>query len=174
VAAAAVEQLHDDPHQSDEQPTAFDLTPDQVAFLKTLVFLSGYQLSHLQKPGPEVAGAIDAGALKTIGGSTVLGGAERVGEIQKLQGEHAELMAIAKILGPLVRLVGQNLLSVDAQLGRHVGEVLKVATSLKGSQPTLLEGLATARAWSKEHHRHSGAGTTTPATTTPAPNAAKS
>jgi hypothetical protein len=146
-----------DPHAVDPTPSAFELSADQIAFLKTLGFHTEFELTHTPKTAPDVPDAFKGTALPTIAGAAFLGGAARQADVKSLLDTHEKLTAIAAVLAPLSRLVSQNLLVTDAKLAKHVAETLKLATMKKQEQPHLLEGLAPTRTWSGTHHPGRGA-----------------
>ncbi len=152
LIAAATAPVHDAPHATEAAPGTGDLSDEQKAYVKTLGFLSDYEIAHLRKASPDVATAFDANALATIENHAELGGPTRAAAIRALIDQHQQLAAIAAIVAPLARLVGQNLMSVDSQLAQNAGEPLRVAHSLHRSVPALLEGLDALDAWSHEHH----------------------
>ena len=132
--------------------------PTRIAFVQSLAFLSTYQLAHTPKTAPDVPTAFGGNVLATIQASPKLGGAAIVTEVNTLIDTHGKLTALAEVLGPLVRLVGQNFVATDAALAKIVGDVLSSASRAKKAHPELLEHLAPASAWTKLHHP--GHGTT--------------
>ncbi len=168
TAAAATAVVHDDPHTTESPPTTLDLTDEQKATLAGLDFKSAYEIAHTTKASPDVAAAFDAASLTTIENHPELGGEARVALVRKLVDLHNQLVAIAAVVAPILRLVGQNLMSVDGQLAQNVGEPLRVAHALHRSQPAILEGLASLDTWSRAHHNR-GTGKTPEPTPNPTP-----
>jgi hypothetical protein len=163
TAAAEVTHAHEDIHETEAAPTVFGLTPDEQAMVAGLQYLSAYEIAHLRKTAPDVEDAFDGSTLAAIEANAALGGKARADQIRADVKAHAELTHVASVLAPLVRLVGQNLLTRGASLGLAAGEVMKVATGLSRSQPHLVEQLATLAAWTRTHHGGRGK-TATPAT----------
>lgn len=153
VAAAATDE---NPHEVDSPPEVLDLTDAQKTLIRSLHFLSSYEVAHTPKVPPDVINAFDDSTVATIEQRQELGGQARADRIRALKAEHADILAVAQVVGPIARLVGQALMVVDASLAREAGEPLKVAYALHRSQPALLEGLSALDRWSSLHHRGGG------------------
>jgi hypothetical protein len=152
VEAAAVVQTHDDPHEVSQLPQTLDLSAEQKDFILSLSFLSEYQLAHLRKTSSDVAGAFDESTVAAIEQHAELGGKTRADRIRQNKARHDKLTAIAAIVGPIARIVGQNLLIVDGQLATDAGEPLKVAHGLRASHPDMIQKLTSLDSWSRLHH----------------------
>lgn len=153
LLSAAATEVHDDPHLQEPTPTVFTLTADQIALIRSLHFLTEYEIAHLRKPSADVADAFDANVLAAITAHSELGGKARADRVLAAKARYEALSTIAGILSPLARIVGQALLQTGASLALEASEPLKVARGLKASQPDLLEKLATLDAWSYDHPR---------------------
>jgi len=171
VQAAATAVTAENPHEVDAAPEVLDLTDAQKDLIRSLHFLSSYEISHTPKVAPDVINAFDDSTVTTIEQHPELGGQSRADRIRASKAQHADLLAVAQVVGPIARLVGQALMVVDASLAREAGEPLKVAHALHRSQPALLEGLAALDRWSSLHHRGGGAAPA-PASTTSGAKAA--
>jgi len=154
VVAAGAAEVSENPHHTDDTPSVFTLTPEQIALIKSLHFMSDYEVAHARRASPDVADAFDESAVHAIEAHAELGGAPRGEKIRALKADHAKLAAIAAIVGPIARLVGQALLRVDGALAVDAAEPLKVAHALESTRPELLQKLATLDKWSHAHHRH--------------------
>jgi hypothetical protein len=170
--AAATAITHHEPHAVDAPPQTLELTAAQKERIRALHFLSSYEITHLRKVSPDVAGAFDGAVLSAVEGSPELGGPARAARIRELIALHDELSDIAAIVAPIARLVGQNLMATDAELARHAGEPLKVAHGLHKSRPDLLEQLAALDRWTRAHHHHNAPAASRPTSPTPPPASA--
>lgn len=169
LTAAATADVHDHPHTTETKAEVLDLTDGQKKLVASLHFLSSYEIAHLRKASPDVAAAFDDVALTTIEKNGELGGKERADRIRSARALHEQLAAIANIVAPVARVVGQALMKADSDLAREAGEPLKVAHALSRTKPALIEGLAALDKWSHAHH---GAGRPA-ASATPVTPAAK-
>lgn len=170
VQAAAMAEAGEGPHEVDSPPEVLDLTDSQKELIRTLHFLSSYEIAHTPKVAPDVINAFDDSTVATIGQHAELGGEARADRIRTAKAQHGELLAVAQVVGPIARLVGQALMVVDASLAREAGEPLKIAHALHRSQPALLEGLAALDRWTALHHR-GGIATPVPPTNPSEPKA---
>jgi len=154
LAAGAVEVSPENPHHTPAPPSVFTLSPAQIELIKTLHFKSDYEIAHMPKTAPDVALAFDDATIAAIEAHAELGGKARADRIRKQKHEYDELSAIASIVGPIARIVGQALLTTGAALANEAGEPLKVSHALAKTKPELLEKLTAIQKWSVLHHRH--------------------
>ena len=124
-----------DPHETDIL-TATNLTAEQVAVVKTLRF-DQFSIAHSPVPA-DVTTACTPTVLATIAAHPELGGPARVAEMN-VPRRVMQLIAIAHVISPILKLVGQNMLVLSALLAQDLSEALKVATSLLKTHPELLE-----------------------------------
>lgn len=164
TSSAATTVTDENPHEVEAVPEVLDLTDAQKSLIRSLHFMSAYEIAHLAKAAPDVSNAFDDSTVATIEQRAELGGQARADRIIAAKTRRAELSAIAQVVGPISRLVGQAIMTLDSTLAREASEPLKVAHALKRSQPALLEGLASLDRWSSLHHKGGSPGTTTPAT----------
>lgn len=135
-----------------EPASNLQLTREQQALLGRLEFIPAHQLKRAPKVPSDVRDAFGQAALAAIRSSNLLGGPARAGEIDDLLNVHQELSHIDSVLGPMARLVSQNLRMANARLSTHVSEVVLTARANKKTRPDLLEGLADAEEWLRSHH----------------------
>lgn len=153
VVAAATADIHDHPHETTALPEVLDLTAAQKTLVSSLHFLSQYEIAHTPKVSPDIFAALDETTLATIENNGELGGKDRGKRIREARARHEQLIAIANVVGPIARVVGQALMRTDADLAREAGEPLKVAHALARTKPGLLEGLGAIDRWTRTHHK---------------------
>lgn len=152
LLAAGATEVHADPHHQEAPPIIFTLSAEHIALIRSLHFLTEYDIAHLRKSSADVPNAFDESVLTAIAAHPELGGPGRADGIRAAKTRYQSLAAIAGIISPIARIVGQALLQTGASLALEASEPLKVARSLKASQPALMEKLATLDAWSRDHH----------------------
>jgi hypothetical protein len=132
--------------------TTFSLTADQSAFLKSLSPVTDAQIAHLRKVPTDVKLALNEQVVQAIHDNLALGGPDRAARITVLLAQQAKLVAVNAVLEPLVALVTNSLLAVNAELGDDAYEALKVANALIKTQPELARAMKPVDDWSRAHH----------------------
>jgi hypothetical protein len=151
-------KAHSSPHAGADDaastPSAniFDLTPDLVAFVKTLTAIATNKIARLRKVPSDVRRALSDQVIQAIHDNPALGGPARAARITELLAQQGKLMAVNEVLVPLVQLVSNNLVAVNSELGDDVYEALKVAAALERSQPELTMAMQAAADWSRSYH----------------------
>jgi hypothetical protein len=138
--------------KSTPSSTTRSLTPAQTAFVVALPPVSDIEVAHSRKVPADIALAFNADVIAAIHDNLALGGPDRATRITTLLAQQGKLAAVNEVLAPMLALVTNNLLAVNAELGDDIYEALKVATALEKTQPELVRSMKTADDWSKSHH----------------------
>ena len=137
----------------DTLPAVLTLSQSQQDYVRTLV--PQPDTRHTAKVHRAVDAAFTESVLEAIASVPDLGGSARADEIRAMLTRLHACVDISRVVAPIDRIAGENILADCAELGAQLTDILLIARRLQRRQPQVLARLADAANWVRAN-RHNG------------------